>query len=97
MNGHWAVPVIASILILGTFSIAFAQTSPTIEATIPTGPPGFNPLGIAVNESIDRAYVANFQGFATAVIDTNTNSLITSIPGPGDWGEIRTPEHLVRS
>lgn len=93
MEKQWAIPILASILILGTVSLAFAAApNPTIEAIIPTGPPGFNPTRSAVNENTDRLYVVNFQGFATAVIDTNTNSLIASIPNEIDQHAVAVNE-----
>ena len=67
MKAIWAIPIIASILILGTISVAAPPAlAQTVVATISVGDA---PIGVAVNPDEDLVYVANANDDTVSVIE----------------------------
>ena len=77
MLDKWAVPVIASILILGIILMTAEPVSAqTVVATISVGD---GPSGVAVNPDTDLVYVADQNDDTVSVIDGETNSVVATI------------------
>ena len=71
------VVVLLAVLLLAVPQAHGAHKSPGVIATIGVGD---FPLGVGVNASTKRVYVANFFAATVSVIDGRTNTIIATIP-----------------
>lgn len=86
VHGVWAVPELGRIYAstTGEHTVSVVDTT-TLKTIAGVGPIKY-PDGIAFAPTAKRVFVSDEHGDADAVIDTNTNSFVTSIPLGGGAG-----------